>query len=208
MGKQSGLAARDTAQPLLGPPSMAAQAFELACRPSGQFAVNVLQGRVERRLVEGTVVVDPPADDRIEHPCQIVKVLVAAQLQPPASDLLANRLGGLVADRRTEVDEVFAPAVLRSAWAKGVAQKIEAGAGVLQTPIVVFAVDDLGLLRMELQSALGKTPLQRGLEGLGLVPCPAVAQRIVRIPLKRDLRVGTLHPRVEGVVQEQVRQQW
>ena len=114
MGKQSGLAARDAAQPLLGPLSMAAQAFELACRPPGQFAVDVLQGRVERRFVKGAVVVDPAADDRIEHPCQIVKVLVAAQLQPPASDLLANRLGGLVADRRTEVDEVLAPAVLRS----------------------------------------------------------------------------------------------
>jgi hypothetical protein len=93
VGKKSGLAALNTAQPLLGPPSMAAQTFELACCPAGQVAVDVQQGRIQCRLVEGTEVVNPAADDRVEHRCQIVKVLVAAQLQPPASDLLANALG-------------------------------------------------------------------------------------------------------------------
>jgi hypothetical protein len=31
-----------------------------------------------------------------------------------------------------------------------------------------------------------------------------VAQRIVRVSLKWNLRIGALHPRVEGIVQEQV----
>jgi len=71
-------------------------------------------------------------------------------MQLPASDLLPNRFGSLVAYGRAEVDEVLAPAVLRATRAKRVAQEVEANAGVLQTPIIIFAVDDLGLLRMEL----------------------------------------------------------
>ncbi len=53
-----------------------------------------------------------------------------------------------VADQETKVDEVLAPPVLRSPWAKRVAQEVEGGDRILQTPIGIFAVDDLGLLRM------------------------------------------------------------
>lgn len=63
--------------------------------------------------------------------------------------------------------------------AKCIPEKIEAGAGVLQAPIIVFAVDDLCLLPMQLRSAFGKTRLQRGLELFSLLLGPAVAQRIV-----------------------------
>ncbi len=55
------------------------------CRPE------VPQGRVESRRVEPTIVVDPSANVRIEHPRQIVERLVAALVKRPASDRLSDR---------------------------------------------------------------------------------------------------------------------
>jgi len=42
--KQTRLALRHLAQPLLGPSSVTAQTLELACGPQGQFAVEMSQG--------------------------------------------------------------------------------------------------------------------------------------------------------------------
>jgi len=42
---------------------------------------------------------------------------------------------------------------------------------------------------------------------LGLFPCAAVTERVIGISLERDVRIVPLHPRIEGIVQEQVRQQ-
>lgn len=80
--------------------------------------------------------------------------------------------------------------------------------GGLATAIVIFAVDDLGLLRVELQLASSKAPLQRRLEVFGLVQAPTVAQPIIGIALEGTVRVVALHPSLEGVMQEEVRQQW
>jgi hypothetical protein len=50
------------------------------------MGVDPIEGRIERRLVEVAVVVDPTPDVRTEHPGQIVQALVAAALQAPIAD--------------------------------------------------------------------------------------------------------------------------
>ena len=72
--------------------------------PSRQDAVDVPQGRVERRLVVTAVVVDPATDVRVEHPRQIVQRLVTALMKRPAAHRLPDRLESFVADCRTERD--------------------------------------------------------------------------------------------------------
>ena len=90
--KQSRGSARNPCQPVSRPSAMASQPLELTGCPQHQLSINLPERRIQRRLVEGTVIVDPSPDLRIEHARQIVQSLVAAQLQPPAPHFLADRL--------------------------------------------------------------------------------------------------------------------
>src|SRR5919109_2860457 len=75
-------------------------------------------------------------------------------MQMPASNLLADRLARFVGNSRAEVDEVLAEPILRSPRLKTVAQKVELLVRVSPPPVIILAIDDLGLLRMKLQPAL------------------------------------------------------
>ena len=66
------------------------------------------------------------------------------------------RLAGGIAHGGAEVDEVLPVAILRPPGAKRIAQKVEFLVRVLTPPIVILAVDDLRLLRMQRQPTLGK----------------------------------------------------
>jgi len=186
---------------------VSSQSFELASRPDYQPAVDLSEGRIQRRLVVSAVIVDPSSYHRIKHPRQVIQCFIAAQMQLPAPHFLANRFRRFVADRRTEVDKELPPPILRPPRAKRVAQKIETGNGIVLTPIVILAVDNLGLLRMELQSTIREALLQRIFQMFGLLPCAAVTNTIIGVPLEGNARIVPLHPRIEGIVQEQVRQQ-
>lgn len=158
MGEQIGLPTRKASQPLISPPFVASQPLELASGPQHEFTIDVPEGPVQRRFVEGTIIEHPPAYLRIEHPRQVVERFIAPQMQLPTTDDLTDPLRRLVADGRTEVDKVFPPPILRPPWAKRVAQEVESGDRILQTPVGIFAIDDLGLLRMESQSPGSKAP--------------------------------------------------
>ena len=61
------------------------EALELSLGPSEQMGVYPQQRRIEHRLVEVTVVVDPAANVRVEHPGQVVQRLVASGLTARAA---------------------------------------------------------------------------------------------------------------------------
>ena len=103
--KQLRVPARNPRQPVAGTSATSSQTFELVGCPQYQFSINLPERRIQSRLVEGTVVLDPSPDLRIEHARQIVQSLVAAQLQPPAPNFLADRLRRLGTDGRIEANK-------------------------------------------------------------------------------------------------------
>src|SRR6478736_2906403 len=65
---------------------------------------------------------------------------------------------------------------------------------------------DLGFCRMKLQAALCQARLKFGLKGLGFLLVLAVNQSIISIPTPRKVWMRPRHPKIERVMQEQVRQ--
>lgn len=71
---------------------------------------------------------------------------------------------------------------------------------------VIFAVDNLRLVGMHLQTTLRKAPLKTGLDGHRLTLTHAVNQPVVSVPTPRVAGMSAFHPDVEGIVHEQIRQ--
>src|ERR687891_367642 len=161
------------------------------------------------RSVEPTVVVRPAPHRRVEGSSQIFQLLVIPRRShPPFANGLPDRLGGLGADRRQETHKVVPPPVLRPSRLEGVAEEVERDMLAVSSSIIVLAVDDPGLRRMKLQTALLE-PITDRFEHLLRVPlAPAVDDCIVSIALKLDRRKSPPHPSIERVVQKQVREQW
>ena len=98
---------------------MPPQAFVFRHRPVRKAPVEVAERRIKSRLVVTTTAVPAPYDE-VEHPGQIVDLLVRATPQLPVSDFLPDRLRRSAADTATEVDEELSPSVLRSPGTKSV----------------------------------------------------------------------------------------
>ena len=206
MYEQIRLALNDIRQPVMCPPLVASQGLELPMGPSCQNAVDVAQGGIEGRLVVTAVVVDPAADVTVEHPCKIIQRLVAALMERPVSDSLPDRLESFAAGRRTERDaEPLPPA--RQPRPKRIAEKIEPMVWVVSASIIVLAIDDFGLIRMQRQRALREPLLQRCPQRPGLFFTATMADRIIGVSLERNVRMVPRHPYVERVVQKEIRQE-
>src|SRR6266542_3554731 len=208
MNEQIRLAAGDAAQPMHRRALSTSQPFELPSRPSCEGLVQVTKDQHTLRSIKPTVVVDPATYRWIDEPRQILQALVVpVGRHPPFANGGSDRLGGLSADRGKKAHEELSPAILRPPRLKGVAQEVERNMFVLPTPIIVLAVDDPGLHRMKLQTALRK-PISDGCQHqLGLPPAPAMHDGVVRVALERDARIVPLHPQIKRVVEKQVGQQ-
>ena len=68
--------------------------------PSNEIVVDVPERRIQPGLVEPSVVVDPAAHDRVEHPCQVREGLVRSIGEAASDGSLPYRLPGVVAHRR------------------------------------------------------------------------------------------------------------
>ena len=95
----------------------------------------------------------------------------------------------------------------RFPWPKHVVNKVEGLVRKVSTPVVILAIDEFRLLRIENQFAGRKAILQRTPQRPRLFGALAVTNGIVRVSLERDVRIVLRHPHVERVVQEQVCQQ-
>src|SRR5947209_14074852 len=166
------------------------------------------EDRGECRSVEPAVVVRPPSYRRIHKPRDLLqRLVVPGGGQPPVSDRLPDRLGGLVADRWDEAHEELPPSILGPPGPKGVAKEVELDVIMLAPPVIVLAVHDLGLLRVKLKTALLQTLPDRFEHLLRLSPALGVNDHIVGIALEPDVRIGPGHPEVERIVHEEIRQQ-
>src|SRR4051794_16832136 len=166
------------------------------------------EDRGQRRPVEPTVVIRPPPYRGIHKPRDLLqRLIVPGGGQPPTSDRLPDRFGGLVADRREEAHEELPPSIPGPPGPKGVAEEVELDVLMLAPPVIVLAVHDLGLLRVKLETALLQTSPDRLEHVLRLSPALGVNDHIVGIALEPDVRIGPAHPEVERVMHEEVRQQ-
>jgi hypothetical protein len=73
-------------------------------------------------------------------------------------------------------------------------------------PVGIRAVDNLCLLRVEHQPTRREPLLKSRPQGFGLVACPTVADRVIRVPFKGNRRMSPRHPPIERIVQEQIRE--
>jgi hypothetical protein len=88
-----------------------------------------------------------------------------------------------------------------------IAEEIELDVLVRSSTVIVFAVNDLGLHWMKLKPAICETCPDGFQHQLRLPLTPAVHDGIVSVPLERIVREGPLHPRIERVMQEEIRQE-
>ncbi len=162
------------------------------------------EGRIQHGLVEPSVVVDPALDHGVEHPRQVGEGLVAALMEPPTADLPSHPHAGFLADRWREVHEMLPEPALRQPGPKRVPEERERHVLIPATPIRVLAVNDAGLGLIQVQPAFGQPAADRCQHFAGFPLGSAVRHSIIRVTLERDVREGPGHPRIEGVVQEDV----
>lgn len=85
------------------------------------------------------------------------------------------------------------------------AQKVEVDVRKVAPAVHILAIDNLRLLWMQYQPADREAVGDRAPQCPRLLGALAVTDNIVRVPLERDVRKCPHHPRVERIVEEQIR---
>ena len=186
--------------PCLG--GAASQSFVFAHGPAHQVLVDAVERPEQLGAVEGTLVVDPASHVGVHRSREIAKGRAAAQVQPPASDRVADRFRGLVRDRRAEADEHRAAFAEGCSGTKRVAQEVELLVLVRAGAVRVLAVHDARLVRIALQTDLRQPLGDRVEHDLRLRLAVAVQDHIVCVALERDARELPAKPQIERIVQE------
>src|SRR3954452_17791821 len=207
VSEQPRLLACDARQPVSGSSLVPAQGLKLSARPSRQGKVDALQGWIEGRRTEPSIVVDPAANVRVEHPREIIEGFVTPPVHRPAPDSLTDRRERPCADCGTERDAHPPGPFAHHSRPERVAEKVELKARVVFTPTFILAVDDFRLFRMQRQSALSKPRLKSSPQRRGLVFSTTVTNRIIGITLELYVRKLPVHPQVERIVQKEIGQE-
>jgi len=110
------------------------------------------------------------------------------------------------ADRRVEPNkQTFVFVAFRIPWPECIPQEIERRRGIFSFTVSIFAVDDSGLGRMQLQSALCQSFVERRFYRFGFFQGPAMHEAVIRISAPWKLGIFPLHPGIERVVQKKIR---
>src|SRR5262249_59912271 len=131
-------------------------------------------------------------------------------MKRPATDVAADARQRLRAGGGLETVREDAPVRLHPhdlSGSKLEAEKVEMDVWEVAPPVHILAVDNLRLLRMQHQLAGRKAVGNRTPEYPRLLGALAVTDDVVRVSLEWDARKRPRHPRIERVMQEQVRQQ-
>src|SRR5207302_9041446 len=95
-------------------------------------------------------------------------------------------------------------AILHYPRPQGVPEKIELRVRILAFALTVLAVNNLGLVRMHLQTTLPQPRVKRSLDRLRFLLSTAMHKSIIRIPAPGSIRKRSPHPDIECVMHKQV----
>src|SRR5262245_41512768 len=180
----------------------------LPSHPMSEGLIKVAEHLNALRAIEPPVVVQPAPHHRVSEVRQILQALVIpGGCHSPSADGLADLLGGLCANRRQEIDKELSPPVLCSSRVEGIAEEVELDILVPAPAFSALAVNDLGLRWMKLQTAFCKACPDGFKHKPRLLLAPAVDDGIVSKPLERIVRESPLHPRIEPIMQKEIRQE-
>jgi hypothetical protein len=185
---------------------MTAEPFVFARGPPHDEGVDRAEFVAKLRGVEPPVVAHPSAEDGTNPPGDVFQIKVAAEMQAPSAHASTHSLAGGLADRWDEADKAPAAAVLRQSRPEREAEKVEGPNRVRSGAIGIFAVDDPGLLRVQLQTALRKPPFQRLMQLKRLCLAPTMSDGVIGVAFEWDVRELPVHPAVERVVKKKTRQ--
>src|SRR3954470_23703810 len=185
---------------------MTPEPFVFARCPPHDKRVDRAEFIAKLRGVEPPVVAHPSAEDGTNPLGDGFQIKVAAEMQAPPAHALPHPLAGGLADRWDEADKAFAGAVLRQSRPEREAEKVEGPNRIGSDAIGIFAVDDPGLLRVQLQMALRKPLLQRLMQLERLCLAPTMADGVIGVAFKRDVRELPVHPAIERIVKKKIRQ--
>ncbi|MFT7648732.1 MAG: hypothetical protein ACI8Y4_003484 [Candidatus Poriferisodalaceae bacterium] len=206
MGEELGLALAGSVKPSPRFGGLASQPFVFLHGPSDDVFVDAFCDGMQPGAVEGSVVVDPASDLGVDPLGESGQVRSAATVEVPVPDLLADRFVRLGAHGWCEAHEEPVPAT-DQATPEGVAEKAEAGVRRVASAIRVFAVHDLRLVGVQLKANRPEPLNEIGPKISGLFLGVTVDDHIIRVALKGTAGVFPVHPTVEHVVHEEVRQQ-
>src|SRR5262252_6197763 len=102
MSKELGICTAQLCKPISRSFGLVTQPFELTARRADDIDVDPFQGRTQLRPIEVAVVVDPALNVRVVHLGQFLEGLVAAMMERPPPDCLADGLQRLWAGGRKE----------------------------------------------------------------------------------------------------------
>jgi hypothetical protein len=210
MGKEHRCCSAQPIKPISRSFGFATQPLEFSARPANEIVIDPLEGRTQFSPIKVAEVIEPAADLRVCNLGQFIKGYVAAYMKSPALYFSTDRLQRTGTDGWLEAvreDTLLAFPPHRLPGSKLEAEKIECDDGKVVGPSDILAVDDLRLLRMQFQLAIGKTIDERTPEGPGLCLGSAVTYNIVGLAFERDVRIVPRHPRIKRIVQKQVRQE-
>jgi len=187
---------------------MSAMPFVFLSRPAHEVPIDATKYRIKRSFVVVPIVLYPALNNWCIHAHQVIETPVASAVHRPASQEFAHALKRLGRTAGTEARKELAPGILRFPGAKLISQEIEIRMLVLSVTVAVFAVHYSGLFRMRQQATLFESLFQFASNESCLCLRFAVINRIIGIPLEGDILMVFCHPRIEHIMQEQVRQQW
>lgn len=178
----------------------------LGADPSHQVGIDTREMAIQPGPVEPAVVLHPAGHDRIDRRGQLLEgVVVVPAVQPPVADYAVDTFQGVGADRGQKRQELTSVPVSGGPGTERVAQERERRAREGAPPVVVLAVHDLRLVRVQHETDLFHACCQRGEDFLGTLAARAVHDRVVGVPFELDIVELSDQPHVERVMQEQIR---
>jgi hypothetical protein len=128
-------------------------------------------------------------------------------MKSPTAHRATHLRRGIVADRRSKAHKEFAPLIPRPSRTKRIAEKVKLLDIVLPSSVLVLAIDELRLLWMQLQLALGEPLLDAPQNCFSLLLRSAVRYRIICVSLEWNDWMRSPHPVIKRQVQKDVGQQ-
>ena len=129
---------------------MSSEPLVFTSGPANDKGIDRAELLLKLRGVKSAEVAHPAVQDRANPGGDLRQFKVASTMHSPTAYAEPHPLASLFTDRWDKCDEAFSVVVARQSWPECVAEKVELLLRVLPEPICILAINDLGLLRMQL----------------------------------------------------------